>query len=354
MTQLLGLKVEKREDVGPLWQVGSILIALVAAFLVCALLIGSAGVDAWYALTQIALGAFGGWRAFADTLVKATPLILTGLSTTIAFRGRIWNIGGEGQLFLGAMAAYWVASLFKGLTPAEYMPMMLVAAFAGGALCALIPGLLKAYLGVDEIIVSVLMNYVVIYVLSFMLSDPWRDPRSYYLQSASIPQAAQLPVLFSGTRLHAGIVVAVVMAVVVYLLLERTPLGYEIRAHGFNPRAALFKGIDVPRIMAAVMMLSGGLAGLAGMGELSGVQYRLRLDLSAGYGFTGIIIAMLARLNPIAVILAGILFGGLSNGAFRMQVATGIPVAIIGAIEAIVLVFLLVAEVLPRYRVRKV
>jgi len=354
VTQLCGFRIEKRDEVSPWVRMAAILTALGGAFLLCAALIASARADVGVALGAIGLGALGTWPAFCDTLVKATPLILTGLAATVAFRARVWNIGGEGQLFAGAMAAYWVSATFKGLPTPLYFILILGAAFAAGAACGLIPGWLKGRLGVDEIIVTVLMNYVVVYLFSFMLSDPWRDPRSYYLQSSAIPDAAQFPIVFAHTRLHAGFLVAVSMAVAAYIMLQKTPLGYEIRALGHNPRASQFKGIDVHRLVIVIMMISGGLAGLAGAGELAGVHYRLRLDISADYGFTGIIIAMLAQLNPLGVILAGILFGGLSNGAFRMQVVTGVPVALVYAIQGIVLVFLLVAEALTRYRVRRV
>lgn len=322
-------KIEKRMEVRPIARLLSLLAALLAALLVSAVLMRSAGANVIEGFLALFSGGFGSWRAFMETLVKANPLILTGLAATIAFRGKIWNIGAEGQFFLGAMAAFWVAMNLTWLPRPVLLPAILVAAFIGGAVCGLIPAYLKAVLHVNEIIVTVMLNYIVRYTLSFMLSGPWRDPTSFYLQSSAIPQISSLPLLVPGTRLHLGFLIALLAALAIYILLWKTPAGIDIRALGLNPIAAKFKGTDIVRTILFVMIISGGVAGLAGGGELIGLQHRFRLDLSTGYGFTGIIIAMLANLHPLGVVLAAIFFGGLVNGSMHLQIATGVPVAVV-------------------------
>lgn len=353
MRNWLNIRIERRTQVNPLVQTTSLMIALVAALAVSSLLIISAGASVSEAFLALFGGGFGSWDAFLETLVKSSPMILTGLAATLAFRAQIWNIGAEGQLVTGAMFSYWTAMNLAHLPAPLLFVVILFAAFLGGALCGWIPGYLKARLNANEIIVTVMMNYIVRYSLSFMLSGPWKDPGSFYLQSSMIPEKSFFPLLIADSRLHAGFLVALLIAFILYILLFKTVFGYNVRAMGLNPTASKFKGIPIQRVVIAVMVLSGGVAGLAGAGELVGLQHRLRLDISGGYGFTGIIIAMLAGLHPLAVILAAIFFGGLVNGSLRMQIVTGVPVAIVYVIQAIVLLFLLTAQVISRYQVRR-
>lgn len=349
-------RLEQRTDTSVLWNVLSILIAVIAAFLVAAILLMTARADPLEAFSALFKGAFGSWRAILETLVKATPLILTGLATAIAFRARVWNIGQEGQLFIGAMAGYFGYTLAGGLPRFPLFLVIVIFAFTGGALYGWLAAVLKTRFHVDEIISTVMLNYIAIFFLSFMLSGigPWREAGSYYQQSAEIPDPAHFFVLLPEYRLHAGFVLAILGAVVIWLILEKTPLGYEIRAFGDNPTASRFKGTNTAAMVWITLAISGGLSGLAGAGELFGVHHRLVLDLSTGLGYTGIIVAMLAGLNPLGVVLAAILFGGLTNGAFRLQIATGVPTAFIYAIQAIVLLFVLSASVISRYRIRRV
>ncbi|OGO30301.1 MAG: hypothetical protein A2136_02540 [Chloroflexi bacterium RBG_16_54_11] len=350
------MKLEKREDVGLFGRLFAILVALLAAMLVSAVLIKFTDASPTEAFTNLIKGAFGNRRAILETLVKSTPLILTGLATVIAFRGKIWSIGQEGQFFLGAIGGYWAYRAFEGLPALALVPIIVVAGFLTGAIGGMVAGFLKAYFNVDEIISTVMGNYIIDYFLSFLLSGvgPWREPGSYYQQTATISENAHYPLLFDNSRLHMGFLIALTGSLVVYLILNHTPFGYQLRAFGSNPRAAKFKGININKIFIVTMLISGGLAGLAGTGELFGVQYRLRPDLSPGYGYTGIIVAMLAGLNPIGVLPAGILFGALINGSAQMRIATGVPTALTYAIQAIVLLFLLSAQVLSRYRIRRI
>lgn len=349
----LQYRIEKRTQTNLLVQVASLVVALVAAMALSAVLIRSAGANLGEAFLALFSGGFGSWDALLETLVKSTPLIFTGLAATIAFRAQIWNIGAEGQLVTGAMFSYWAAMNLAWLpTPLLFISILLFA-FLGGAICGWIPGYLKAKLNANEIIVTVMMNYIVRYGLSFLLSGLWKDPSSFYLQSSMIPKESYFPLLVQDSRLHAGFLISLLCAAVFYVLLFKSPFGYEIRALGLNATASRFKGIPIGRVIIVVMALSGGVAGLAGAGELVGLQHRLRLDISGGYGFMGIIIAMLAGLHPIGVILAAIFFGGLVNGSLRMQIVTGVPVAIVYVIQAVVLLFLLTAQVISRYQLRK-
>ena len=348
----MAITLEKRVTNNPVWQVFSILIALAGSVLVSALLLKSAGSDLQVAFGAILDGAFGGFRATTKTLAKATPLILTGIAVAVAFRAKIWNIGAEGQLFAGAMTSYW-AYLIVGPAPGVYLiPLLFMAGFVGGGLYGGLAGYLRAKFQVNEVLTTVMLNYVITFFLSFMLvSGPWRDQSSFYQQTPRIDKSVWLPNLLDSGKLHIGFAVAVFCAVAIYVMLTRTSLGYEIRAVGMNPRASRFKGINIQRTAVLVMLLSGGLAGLAGVIEVFGVHHRLKPDVSVGFGFTGIIVAVLAMLNPLAVVPVAILFGAFANGGIKMQIATGVPNAITSAIEAIVLLFFLAAAALTRFKI---
>lgn len=362
MTQLLqtgfslttGWKIEKRVHTSPFWQVASVLIALIAAAGVSAILISLVGADLFEAFRALIRGAFGTQNALNETLVQSTPLVFTGLAVLVAFRGRIWNIGAEGQFFAGVMGTYWIINLLGEVPPVVFIISIIITACISGAIWGGIAGFLKAQYGANEIIVTVMMNFIITFILSFLLGDLWRDPNTFFYQSSLIPEAAFFPRLLSKGRLHIGFILALVAAVVVYILLWKTALGYEIRAMGINPTAAKYKGISIARTTILIMAISGALAGLGGGSEIAGLHHRLRLDISTGYGFTGIIIAMLGRLHPLGVVLAALFFGALTNGASAMQIKVGVPVAIVHAIQGIVLIFLLIAEIVAQYRIRKV
>jgi simple sugar transport system permease protein len=354
MREILGFTFEKRKRVSNLWQALMAIFAIIIAMLISSILILSAGADIREAFSALYAGAFGSWKAVIETLIKASPLILTGLAVSIAFRGKIWNIGAEGQLWAGAMAAYWVSANFTQLPRPLIFLSILAASFAAGAVWGFIPGFLKAKLKVDEVIVTVMLNYIIHFILSYLLSDPWRAPGEYYYITSPVPEVSEYPLLIQNTRLHAGFAVAIVAAVIVWWLMRMTRLGYEIRAIGLNPTASRFKSINVGRVIMVTMLISGGIAGLAGAGEVVGLHHRLRMDISTGYGFTGIIVAMLGGLNPLGVTIAAIFFGALENGSNRMQIFTGVPIALVYAMQAIVLLCLLAVQVLSNYRIRRV
>jgi simple sugar transport system permease protein len=301
--------------------------------------------------------SFGSIGVISDTITKATPLILVGLACCLAFRMRLWNIGAEGQFFAGAFGAS--AVVLTPLVPPEaspwiMIPAMMLGGIAAGALWGAVPGFLKARLNVNEVISSLMMNYIAVAWNNFFIFAVWTE--GGFQMSRVFPRSAWLPRLsdladrapaFRGLTTHLGLIFGVAAAVVVWWIVHRSKWGYEIRLIGDNPRAAKYAGLNIVRNTVLVMMLSGGLAGLAGMSEISGVVHRLQGAISPGYGFTGIIIAWLAKLNPLAVVPVSILFGALILAGREIQ-PSGIP----KTIQGIVLVSLIASDLLLRYRVR--
>ena len=353
----LRLSIEPREQIPPWLPAATSFGAVVVALIIGAIILALAGGNPLAAYAQIARSSFGGIAVFSDTLVKATPLILVGLACTVAFRMRLWNIGAEGQFFMGAWGASAVVLLpmiSAQTSPWVAIPLMMAAAMAAGALWGFIPGILKAGYNVNEIISTLMLNYIAFAWLDFFIFGVWSE--GGFQQSATFPKNAWLPRLtdyarqvhgLSGLTLHLGLLFALIATVVVWLILNRSLWGYEIRLIGDNKRAAEYAGVPIKRQIVLVMMLSGALAGLAGMSEISGVVHRLQGQISPGYGFTGIIVAWLAKLNPFAVVLVSILFGALILAGREIQ-PSGIP----KLIQGIVLMCLIASDFLLRYRVR--
>ncbi len=332
---------------------GAVLVALFFG----GILIAWAGGDPLASYAHIGRASFGNLGVFSDTIVKATPLIFVGLACSVAFRMRLWNIGAEGQFFLGAFGASAVVLI--PLLPAEtspwiFIPVMMAAGIAAGALWGFIPGFLKARFNVNEVISTLMLNYIAVAWNNFFIFAVWSE--GGFQMSPMFPKTAWLPRLadyakeypiFRGLTSHLGFIIAVLAAVVVWFVLYRSRWGYEIRLIGDNPEAARYAGINIARNTILVMMFSGGLAGLAGMSEITGVVHRLQGAISPGYGFTGIIIAWLAKLNPFAVIPVSILFGALILAGREIQ-PSGIP----KMIQGIILVCLIASDFLIRYRIR--
>lgn len=324
-------------------------LAVLMALAVGGILIVARGVNPLLAYCALLSGAFGSARNFSETMVKATPLLLVGLGVAMAFRCSVWNIGSEGQLQMGAVAATVMGLTLTGMPAVVLIPLIVVAGFLAGAFWGAIPGALKAKWEVNEVITTIMMNYVATFFVSYLLSGPMKDPTAGGVPlTPAIAAAARLPSLMPPTRLHGGIVIALLCAVLVYVLLWKTVLGYQIRAVGGNPRAASYAGISVTRNVVLVMILSGGLAGLAGMGEVVGLHYRLIEGFSPGYGFTGVVVALLGKLHPVGIVLASVLFGALMVGADAMARATGVPIALVSVIEGLVILFVLGSEILTR------
>jgi len=313
-----------------------LLALLVSCFLVVA--VGASPLLAFKALIQ---GAFGSLNGLSETLVKATPLMLAGLGICVAFQARAWNIGAEGQMHLGALATALVGIYMPPFPPWGMLPLVISASFLAGSFWAAIPGWLKARWGVSEIITTIMMNYIAIHGINYMVHIPMKEPGGFLPQSAPILPSAELPVLIERTRLHAGIVLALVGAGVLHVLLKYTTLGYQIQVVGLNPNAGQYSGIYVEKITLISMMLSGGFAGLAGMGEIAGIHHRLLENFSPGYGYTAIVVALLAYLKPLPVIFVSILFAALLIGADTMQRVAGLPNALVLVIESLIVLFVL-------------
>ncbi len=332
--------------------VGSLALALLCG----AAILRLAGANPWKTYWAMAVGAFGGKYAFSETIVKAIPLMLCGLGVSVAFRMLFWNIGAEGQLAMGGFAAAWVALFLPqrlpGLPGWTLLPLMFAAGFLGGALWGLIPALLKAYTRANEIIVTLMMNYIAILWIERLFYGPWKDPKGYgFPGSAPFPEAGWLP-RWPGTRVHFGLVFAVIGAFLIWIILARTKWGYEIRVIGENMRAAVYAGINVTRNMLLIMILSGGLAGIAGMAEVAGISHRLQKGLTVGYGFTAIIVAWLARLHPWGVLVVAILLAGLLVGGDQIQITMGLPASVALILQGAILFFMLGGALLSEYRVR--
>lgn len=352
------IRLEKRLSEPPRWypfvvSLGAILTALIIG----GVIIAYAGGDPFRTYAHIGRASFGSLGVFSDTLVKAAPLILIGLACSIAFRMRLWNIGAEGQFYLGAFGASFIVLL--PVLPAEtsawvFIPVMMISGIIAGALWGFIPGFLKAKYNVNEIISTLMLNYIAVAWNNFFIYAVWSE--AGFQMSKMFPRTAWLPRLadyakqiptFRGLTVHLGLLFGILAAVLVYYIVYRSRWGYEIRLIGDNPEAARYAGINIKRNTILVMMLSGALAGLAGMGEITGVVHRLQGAISPGYGFTGIIIAWLAKLNPFAVILVSILFGALILAGREIQ-PSGVP----KMIQGIILVCLIASDFLLRYRIR--
>ncbi len=348
-------RLETPRGLGVLTTIGAVVVALVISAGII-WLVGGNPIDVYAHIVRSSLGSIG---VLNDTLVKATPLIFTGLACSVAFRMRLWNIGAEGQLMMGAWAASAVVlvGVFPdGTASFIYLPLMMVAGLAIGALWAGLAGWLRARFNVNEIITTLMLVYISQEWVKFWVFGPWSE--GGFQQSPRFPREAWMPRLtdhsdivsdFAGMTIHLGFVVAVVAAGLVWLFLNRTRKGYEIRLLGDNPRAARYAGIDVGRTIILVMLISGALAGMAGASEVSGVVHRLTDGFSPGYGFTGIIVAFLARFNPLGVVVAGIAFGALILAGREVQPA-GIP----AMVQGVILFCVIASDVFLRYHVRLV
>ena len=328
-------------------RIGSIALALVVGALVF-LATGLPAVDSYRTMWE---GAFGDLDAIAETLVATTPILLTGLAVALAGRALLWNIGAEGQLFVGATFATALALWFPTWPRPVLLTVMVLAGMVGGAVWALGPALLRARLAVNEIITTLMLNYVAILYVDYLVHGRWADPGSLgFPLSKPFSDNATLPSFF-GTRLHLGFVLALMAAVAFWLVLRGTKWGYEIRVTGESASAARYAGMPVARNIVVVMLVSGALAGMAGMAEVSGIVHRIQPDISPGYGYTGIIVATLGRFSPLGVVLAAFLFGALQVGGYSLQ-TVGAAASSVGVLQGAILFIALAGEFLARYRVR--
>jgi ABC-type uncharacterized transport system permease subunit len=327
--------------------------AVLAALALAALPLAAAGAPLGRAFALMALGAAGSVFALTETLTRATPLILTGLAAAVAFRARLYNVGAEGQLYAGALAAVAVGSGALDVPGPVLIPIILFTAAVTGAVLMLAPTLLKARLGVDEVVTTLLLNFVVLLFVQMMLEGPLKDPMGGgWPQSEPILDAGTLPPLVERMRLHSGFVIGIVASLLMYGMLARTTLGLAIRAVGDNPAASRYAGIGVTSVMMIVGGLSGALAGLAGASEVAGLKGYLTADLSRGFGYAGIVVAMIAGLHPLLVVPAAIFIAGIFVGADTMSRTVNISNYIADLIVAFALLCVLMSGLIVRFRVR--
>lgn len=331
-------------------QVGAIALSLLLGSLVIRIM----GVSPLKAYKALYIGSLGNKNAIAETLVKTAPLILTGLAYAFAARAGLINIGAEGQLYMGGFASTFAAVYINVLPAPLHILVSIAAGFLGGALWGLFVGWLKVRFGANEIITTVMLNYVAIYFISFLVTGPMIEPSGNYPQSSHIPASATLPVLLPGTRLHLGIVIALLAVVFYYLFMWRMRVGYEIRVVGKNMEAGRYAGMRPERLMLLVMMMAGGMAGIAGGCEILGLQGRLIQNFSPGYGFDGIAVALVGMNSPIGIIIGAFLFGLLRAGGNMMQMMARVPVAVIYIIQGLVIVFVISGQMLRINRKGKI
>jgi ABC-type uncharacterized transport system permease subunit len=355
---VIGWRLERRAEASRLAFVLAPVAALLATLALTSLLVAWAGAPVGRAYALLLEGGFGSSFALTETLTRATPLVLTGLAAALAFRARLYNIGAEGQLYLGALAAVAVGGLHGGegfAAPAWLLlPAMFLAAAAAGALLLIGPALAKSRLGVDEVVTTLLLNFIVLLFVSAMLDGPMKDPGALgWPQSVAIADTLQLDKLVERSRVHTGLLLALAAALALWALLRATTLGFEIRAVGANARAAAFAGMPVGAVTVKVALLSGALAGLAGAVEVAGRAGYVTLDMSPGVGYSGIVIAMLAGLHPLGVVAAAVFVAGMLVGADSMSRAVNVPTYIADVIVALALISMLVASVAVQYRLRR-
>jgi general nucleoside transport system permease protein len=350
------MRLETRDGVSRAAAFVAPLGAVAATLLISALLVRSAGAPVIASFAALVDGGFGSRFALTETLTRATPLILTALAAAVAFRARFFNIGAEGQLYLGALAAVAVGGQLGSALdwpPALAFGAMMVAAMLAGALWLGIAAVLRTRLAVDEVVTTLLTNFIVLLFVNWMLDGPMKDPAAMgWPQSVSLPSELELSKLVERTRLHSGFAVALVCALALWAIARFTAFGFEARAVGANAQAARFAGIGVKSTVVKTALLSGALAGLAGAIEVAGRTGYVTLDMSPGYGYAGIVVAMLAALHPLAIVPAAIFIAGMFVGADSMSRAVGVPTYIADVIVAVSLIAVLVATQLVRFRMR--
>lgn len=331
---------------------GGILISIFAiflAFLVGAMIMLFSGVSPLEAYYSLFAGAFGGWINFADTLFAATPLMLTGLATAISFRSGVFNIGVEGSLYLGAFASAWVGFTFTNLPSFVVIPFSLIFSMVIGGIWGYIPAILKVKLKVDEIVSTIMLNYVAILFTSYLVNYPFQVPGVANSMSERISKNAELPRLMRGSQLNLSFFIALALILIFYIVNSRTKFGYESKVCGKNMHFAEASGIDVDKIIITSMVLSGAIGGLVGALQILGVYYRFYDFFSPGYGFDGIPIAILSNNHPIGCLFVAILFGALRSGGSMMELMTGIPIDLSNVLEAMI-IFFVTAKIILIFR----
>lgn len=348
------LRFEPRVESGKIYELFIMLISIGLAFLLFTLFMIITGRDPFGAYRTMFLWAFGRRVGLEGSLIKFGALSTIGLGLILAFRMKVWNIGGEGQFYLGAMAATLLALFwFPSLPSFLLLPLLALGGFVGGSLWALIPAVMKAYLGADEIVVTLMLNYIALLWADYLVYGSWKDPGSFgFPMTAVFPESAKLPYLWG--KVHIGVLVPIVLAIILKIVLERTKWGYEIKVIGDNPDVASCSGININRNLILVLMFSGGIAGLSGALYIMGVQHRLQHAFSPGYGYTAIIVAWLSRLSPIPALLVSFFLGSIFVGCEILQIVMKVPISVVYIFQGILFLCVLVGDVLIRYKIKLV
>ena len=345
--------LERRVEQSKLWLALSPLLAIVLTILSGIIIFSVLDKDPWLSLYTFFIQPLTTGFGFTELIVKATPLILIGAGLSIGFKANVWNIGAEGLFTMGAIAGGGTALFLSNQESLLVLPAVLVMGIIGGAVWGMIPAFLKTKYNANEILTSLMLSYVALLMLSYLVHGPWRDPGGYnFPESEIFSDSAMLPVLLQGTRLNLGTIFALLSVLITYLLLSRTVLGYQFKVAGLAPLAARYAGFNRSKLIWVSMIISGGLAGLAGIAEVSGTIGQLLPSVSPGYGFTAIIVAFLGRLNPIGVLFAGLILALTYIGGENAQIEIGLPAAVTGLFQGIILFYLLACDVLARYRLR--
>ena len=345
--------LERRVEQSKLWLALSPLLAIVLTILSGIIIFSVLDKDPWLSLYTFFIQPLTTGFGFTELIVKATPLILIGAGLSIGFKANVWNIGAEGQFTMGAIAGGGTALFLSNQESLLVLPAVLVMGIIGGAVWGMIPAFLKTKYNANEILTSLMLSYVALLMLSYLVHGPWRDPGGYnFPESEIFSDSAMLPVLLQGTRLNLGTIFALLSVLITYLLLSRSVLGYQFKVVGLAPLAARYAGFNRSKLIWLSMIISGGLAGLAGIAEVSGTIWQLLPSVSPGYGFTAIIVAFLGRLNPIGVLFAGLILALTYIGGENAQIEIGLPAAVTGLFQGIILFYLLACDVLARYRLR--
>ena len=349
---MIRFRIVKREPLTGWAKVAIPIGAIAVTLLLSAVPILVAGGHLWKSYFYLFYGALGTRYNLLETFVKASPLVLTGLAVAFAFRAKFWNIGAEGQLLAGALVATTLGVRLSAIPAVLVLPTIIIAGFLAGGIWASIPALLKTKLKVDDVVSTLLLNYVMLHIMGALLFGPLQQPGSSWPRSSAIIEAACYPILLTRSRFHLGILISFLAVWVIWLINKKTIFGYRSKAVGTNIRAAHFGGINTTSVILWTALISGGLAGLAGVGELCALQYRLIMDISPGYGYSGIVIAMLGNLHPVGVLFSSLFFSVVIVGAQTMSRMTGVPTYIAEVIQGMALMVMLIFLLFTEYKIR--
>ena len=351
---MIRFRIMKRKPLPGWAKIAIPIAAILVTLILSAIPILMAGGNLWKSYYYLFYGALGSRFNLLETFVKASPLLLTGLAVAFAFRAKFWNIGAEGQLLAGALTATALGVSLGGIPQVLVLPIVIIAGILAGGIWAVVPAILKTKLKVDDVVSTLLLNYVMLHIMGALLFGPLQQPGSSWPRSAGIIEAACYPVLIARSRFHMGILLGFLAVIVIWFINQKTVFGYQSKAVGVNVTAAHFGGINTTSVIIRTALISGGLAGLAGVGELCAIQYRLIMDISPGYGYSGIVIAMLGNLHPVGVLFSSFFFSVIIVGAQTMSRMTGVPTYIAEVIQGMALMVMLIFLLFTEYKLRLV